>query len=577
MHLRRLSEIPMPPAMIDKMRESVAGDPAADAAREAIDRLPNGARSAAILFFIEGMKQAEIAEFLEISLAAVKARIRDARAGLQKEMVYMAKRSVRKDEPGEEFSRSLNHRLELARWYREFSEMIDAGITLVRSLLMLSEGNYSQTIRDAAAKVRLSVESGSTLSDALRNEPALQTPEAVALVNVGEVGGMLELSLANLVRCIESRNIQRDIELCTLFRSLGEMLSSGVGILHAFTCAIEVAQEPEIKQAVREIIDSINNYKDADRSVWELPPVTQVLANHPDIFPPMARIATHVGECTGTLDPLLKWLAEERALEIAKRLVPSGMLTEQKIPGGESLDDDITRAYLRDDSPALRAAAIMLLARAEVKSAGPEAVALLADSDAEVRKSAIRAIVDIKFRAGAKSLIDCLDDADASVQREAAKAIAELQLHEAAGAIATAIPSDDLRTNHALISALESMGEIDVLTSRAIEMVKSGKPGMHILMNHPTPAAADVLIAELQRNPTWNTAAIALGRIGRREAVPGLINIVAGPNWSWWVYTAANLLRDLGDPSAAPAIRQAVEEGKLSKEYLKVAEDLEGR
>lgn len=97
MHLRKTSEVLIPFEMIEELHAPVESDPNADIAREALDLLPNGTRSAAILYFIEEMKQTEIAEFLGISLAAVKSRIRDARASLQKEMIYMVKQTAKNE------------------------------------------------------------------------------------------------------------------------------------------------------------------------------------------------------------------------------------------------------------------------------------------------------------------------------------------------------------------------------------------------------------------------------------------------------------------------------------------------
>lgn len=582
MHLRRASEVPIAPEMIEQLASPVESDPNAVLAREALDRLPNGTRSAAILYFIEGMKQTEIAEFLGISLAAVKSRVRDARASLQKEMIHMVKQTAKKPEPGDEFSKNLKHRLELARWYREFSELIDSGTNLVRSLFTLSEGSYSQTIRDASTQVRLAVESGSTLSDAMLNAPALRTPESVGLVRAGEYGGSLELTLRSLVRCIDAGNLHRDIELHTWCRTLGEILSAGVGIIQSFECAIEFAVSPDLKQATREMIQAIHDCKPEDHDGRINTPLSHVAALHPDLFPPTVQVALHVGEYSGTLDPILKWLADDLALDMARRIGPPGVLLNQIAPGGELLDTEMTRNYLKHESPALRAAGATVLARAGAKDAGTEIAELLADADPEVRKAAIRALVDLQFRAAVEPLMDCLSDSDASVRRTALGAIAGLRLREAAPAIASLIPDYDLRTNHAAISALESMGEIEALTSRATELMVGDDTfgadvGACILMDHPTPAAADVLIWAMEHERSLHKTAIALGRIGRREAVPGLIKILAGPNWSWWIYTAADLLHDLGDPRGAAAIRQAVEEGKLSERYLRVADGLEGK
>ena len=580
MHLRRASEVPLAPEMIQDLQPPVERDPNAAAVREALDQLPNGTRTAAVLFFVEGMKQAEIAEFLGISLAAVKSRIRDARSSLQKEMIHMVKRTAKKAEPGDEFERSLKHRLELARFYREFSELIDAGVTLVHSMLTLEEGNYSNTVRDSIRAVRLAVQSGSTLSDALADAPVLRTPESVGLVRAGEIGGCLELSMRSLVRCIDARSLQKDIELYTWCRTLGEILSAGVGIVHAFQCATDIITSPDLKKATTDVIQAIYECRPPqDAESIPISPLADALQRHAATLTPVVAIAMHSSMESGSLDKALQWLADDLALDVARRIGPAGVLAKQRTPGGEYLDTPTTRGYLHSDLPIMRSGAAALLGRIGAEEAGVEIVQLLSDVDPEVRKTAIRAIVDLDFRAASEALVGCLADTDESVRWLATSAIAELSLHDAAPAIAAMILDTDMRANHAAILALESMGEIDVLTARAIELVAGDDHraitiGVCILVDHPTPTAGDVLAA---KNTEDFGVAVALGKIGRPEAVPALRKLLTHRRWTWWTRTAADLLAELGDIESAPLMRKAVEDGEIDKRFLEVADRLEGK
>lgn len=583
-YLRKARDLSVPIETIEMLSNNQArgteSELDAAVARAALERLPNGTRAVASLYFIEEMKQMEIAEFLGISLAAVKSRIRDARARLQKEMIHMVKQTAKKEEPADEFDKSLKHRLELARFYREFSEMIDAGVTLVRSLFILSEGNYSATIRDAAIEVRLAVESGSTLSDALADAPELRTPESVGLVRAGEIGGCLELSMRSLVRCIDARSLQKDIELYTWCRTLGEILSAGVGIVHAFQCATDITTSPDLKKATADVIQAIYECKPpAAPTPCPISPLVEALRRHAETLTPMVAVAMHSSMESGTLDKALQWLADDLALDVARRIGPPGVLARQKPPGGEYLDTPTTRDHLRSELPSMRCAAAILLGRIGAKVAAPEIAQLLWDPDPDVQKAAIRAIVDLDFRAASDALVSCLASADESVRWLTARAIADLNLHDAAPAIAAMIPGTDARTSRAAISALEAMGEIDALTARAIELVASDDPhaittGVCILVDHPTPAAGDVLAA---KNAEDIGIAVALGKIGRREAVPTLRKLLAERRWTWWTNTAAELLGGLGDVDSAPLMRKAVEDGEIDRRFLEVADRLEGK
>ena len=257
MHFRKASELPIATEMIEDLGTPAEPDKKVELAREALDQLPNGTRSAAILYFVEEMKQTEIAEFLGISLAAVKSRIRDARASLQKEMIHMVKQTAKKEEPGDEFTESLKHRLELARWYREFSEMIYAGTTIMRALDKLRHNNYPQPMRRDSTAMMNAIERGATLGEALEACPALQTPEALHLIHAGEHGGMLELTSRSLVDFLELRSIQDNMEIAILCRTIGGLLLGRNELAMVLKHAVEIAQSGFTRQVTRKMLESV--------------------------------------------------------------------------------------------------------------------------------------------------------------------------------------------------------------------------------------------------------------------------------------------------------------------------------
>lgn len=575
MYLRRGSDVLLPPEMIDELRTPADTDPNAAAAREALDQLPNGTRSAAILYFIEEMKQTEIAEFLGISLSAVKSRIRDARASLQKEMIHMVKQSAKKDEPGDDFSKSLKHRLELARWYREFGEMVRAGTTLVSALAQLEAQDFSSPVKMATAKLNSAIQAGATLSDALKDCPALQTPEAFGLIRVGEMDGALEVTLDTLADCIEARRVIRDVELSYWCRVLGAMLASGVGILSALNSAAEVAVNEELKVATREIIDIIN----ARGSM------RPVLERHPDLFSPLALAAIIGGEYSGTLDYTLQWLAGELASEACTRLSPLREQRDRREEIGSALADPLIR-FLADESAPMRSGAVALLRSFGVKESASHIAPLLEDADPGVRGAALVALVGFGFTGAHDATLKMLSDPEQLVRRAAVRAVVCLGPTDAGASIAAIIPDQDQRVTRAAIAVLESIGEIDVLTNRAIELLGSDESrerncGAGILMSHPTPQAADALIERLEHSEDdWmlrSKVVMALARIGRREAVPELIALIDGPALGWWLWTLAESAALLGDVSVAPHIREAITAGRLSAHYAYLADQLEDR
>lgn len=581
MYLRKPREVAVSTDVMEQLGGSIdpVSDTDASIARQIIDSLPNGTRSAAVLFFVEGMRQAEIAEFLEISVSAVKARIRDAKARLHKEMIHMTRRAVKPEEPGDEFNINLKHKLELTRYYREFSELIDCGTSLVRSLAILEQGDYSEAVRQATYAVRSSVESGSLFSDALAQQPILLTPEAVRLMYAGEIGGTLEISFRALANCIEAQNVVSDVEACYWCRTLGELFSSGVGLLSALDCGAQIASNPLLKRLTGELADAWTARK----------PAQSVLQRYVGAISPVVIVAITAGERSERLDFALTWAAEELAVTIAQRLAPSGVA-----PGGVSAPDDAflkeVASMLSDESPAIRATAAQTLGRFSYKQAELELVELISDSNTEVRKAAIKALAEMNSQEVASKVAECLADPNAAVRRTAVEALVMSGSLDAPAAIAGALFDADQRVAGAVISGLESMGEIDVLVNTAIQMLDADDwflliRATGILREHKSTEAVEKLCALLQttanevdypQSLAAKEAALTLGRMGCAEALPMLLRMMTEPN-HWWAGRAAEALVYIGDPTAAPHIRRAIEEGKLDPSFISLAERLENQ
>jgi type IV pilus assembly protein PilC len=92
---------------------------------------------------------------------------------------------------------------ELAIFTRQFSVMIDAGLPLVQCLEILASQQENQAFARALAGVRGSVESGSTLANALRQYPKIFDDLYTNMVEAGETGGILDTILQRLSGYIE--------------------------------------------------------------------------------------------------------------------------------------------------------------------------------------------------------------------------------------------------------------------------------------------------------------------------------------------------------------------------------------
>jgi type IV pilus assembly protein PilC len=97
---------------------------------------------------------------------------------------------------------------ELSVYCRQFSTMIDAGVSLVRCLSVLQEQAQSVRMRRITADIQAEVEAGNSLSKAMAKYPRVFNNLFIGLIKAGEVGGVLEESLQRL-----SHFLEKDVEL----------------------------------------------------------------------------------------------------------------------------------------------------------------------------------------------------------------------------------------------------------------------------------------------------------------------------------------------------------------------------
>jgi len=86
---------------------------------------------------------------------------------------------------------------------RQLSTMIDAGLPLVQGLEILEKQQSNKTFKDALGEIRLDVEAGSTLADAMRKKPKIFDNLFTNMIEAGETGGILDTILSRLAGFME--------------------------------------------------------------------------------------------------------------------------------------------------------------------------------------------------------------------------------------------------------------------------------------------------------------------------------------------------------------------------------------
>jgi type IV pilus assembly protein PilC len=148
---------------------------------------------------------------------------------------------------------------EIAVFSRQFSTMINSGLTLLRSLGILSSQTSNNYFRTVIDQIRGDIESGSSLSQALGRHPKQFNRLYVAMVRAGETGGSLDLTLTSLATTIE-----KQVELRGKIRSAMTYPLVVLGLVLCILSAMLLFIVPIFKNMYTEL-------------GGKLPPATQVL------------------------------------------------------------------------------------------------------------------------------------------------------------------------------------------------------------------------------------------------------------------------------------------------------------
>ncbi|MGI8790614.1 MAG: type II secretion system F family protein, partial [Actinomycetota bacterium] len=93
---------------------------------------------------------------------------------------------------------------DLAIFSRQFATMINAGLSLLRTLNILSEQTENPTLAKTVGLLRDDIERGSSLSAAMSKYPKVFSKLFVSMVKAGETGGQLDVVLNRVADGLES-------------------------------------------------------------------------------------------------------------------------------------------------------------------------------------------------------------------------------------------------------------------------------------------------------------------------------------------------------------------------------------
>jgi type IV pilus assembly protein PilC len=138
---------------------------------------------------VEAASEAAVADKLR-AMGYVPLEVRAANAGMQREVSFGRKKRVKLKD--------------LSVFARQFATMIDAGLTMLRALTIMSEQVEKPELRRVLRQVKQDLEAGMSLSSAFAKSPDVFPTLMVSMTRAGEAGGFLDVAMRQIADNFEA-------------------------------------------------------------------------------------------------------------------------------------------------------------------------------------------------------------------------------------------------------------------------------------------------------------------------------------------------------------------------------------
>ncbi len=202
---------------------------------------------------------------------------------------------------------------------------------------------------------------------------------------------------------------------------------------------------------------------------------------------------------------------------------------------GDARNADAAAALVGASVP-VRAAAATALGQMKATARAGDVIKLLADDHPTIRRAALAAVAGVSGVAeGQKRSIAALADPETAVREDAAKLLKQTPTPDAIDALVSNLPAESSRLHKAALDALVAVGPPVIPTAE--KMLADSSPrrredALFILAALKSDAGFTTQVA-LLKDTDWRVvrqAAIALGRLGRKEASPALAEVAQKAN-----------------------------------------------
>jgi type IV pilus assembly protein PilC len=120
---------------------------------------------------------------------------------------------------------------ELTIFSRQFALLLNAGLTLSEAIDTIEEQTQNNSFRDILHKVKLDIQSGTTLTSSMKKHPRAFSNFFVSMVHSGEIGGALDSILERVAQFYENElELQNKIKSAMVYPSVVVVFALGISL-----------------------------------------------------------------------------------------------------------------------------------------------------------------------------------------------------------------------------------------------------------------------------------------------------------------------------------------------------------
>ncbi len=120
---------------------------------------------------------------------------------------------------------------ELTIFSRQFALLLNAGLTLAEAVDTIEEQTQNSSFRQILHKIKMDIQGGETLNNAMKKHPRAFSPFFVSMVQAGEIGGALDSILERIAQFYENElDLKHKVKSAMIYPIIILILATGISL-----------------------------------------------------------------------------------------------------------------------------------------------------------------------------------------------------------------------------------------------------------------------------------------------------------------------------------------------------------